>query len=129
MIPRPVAANLILCDLAIVEKGTEKVSLIGCFRTIYRDQFPSLPRAFTAFSVLSGGWKDGSIELRVSRSENQQVVYRKRGQITFADRSAVIFANIPTKSCSFPDPGRYLFELLVDDEIIAERFVNVELLG
>jgi hypothetical protein len=43
MTPCPIALGLMLCDQVIVEKRTEKVSLIGQFSTLRLARFPGVP--------------------------------------------------------------------------------------
>lgn len=127
MFPKPIAFGLTFCDTVIVEKGTDKLSLIGCFDQLGVDGFPSEPQAFWVVAALARGWKGGKIKLMVSHLESQILVSSNEGQIYFPDRSQVVYFRPHLKRLRFPAPGRYLFTLWVDDELIAERALHVYL--
>ena len=50
MFPQPVALGLTLSDYVIVEKGTEKASIIGQFHRIRLTSFPRMAPPFCMYS-------------------------------------------------------------------------------
>jgi hypothetical protein len=127
MDPRPTALGLTLCDRIIVDQLTGQPSLICIFTGLQVDRFPSPPTRFAAYAVLTGGVGRGIITLRALRSTTGEQVYRQRGRISFLDRTDVVSAPFRIDGIVFPGPGFYLFQVLIDDELIlgAERRIRV----
>ncbi len=67
MVPPPFALGLILCDYAILEEGTAKVSLIGTFTKRNVKAFPSETTPFFVFAALTAGFGDATITLTLTR--------------------------------------------------------------
>lgn len=120
MVPRPVAIGLTLCDQVIVDERTKKPSLIGSFTGIAVDNFPSDPQRFSVCASLTGTSGSGRIELRVIQLATGDEVYRQYGGLSLGDRTDIVNVFFRLRRIRFPAPGFYLFQLLVDDDLISE---------
>ena len=127
MDPRPSVVGLTLCDRIIVDQLTGQPSLIGIFTDLRADGFPSPPTRFSAYAVLTGGVGGGIIELRAVHLASGDQVYARRGWIQFPDRTDIVSVLLRTESIVFPSPGFYLFQLVVDGEVIegAQRRIQL----
>ncbi len=127
MDPRPTALGLTLCDRIIVDQLTGQPSLICIFTGLQADYFPSPPARFAAYAVLTGGVGSGIITLRALRPGTGERVYQQDGRISFLDRTDVVSAPFRIDRIVFPSPGFYLFQVLIDNELIvgAERRIRV----
>ncbi|HVS36892.1 MAG TPA: hypothetical protein VMS17_15135 [Gemmataceae bacterium] len=78
MVQPPRAIGLFLCDQVIIERGTQKASLIGCFAGRAVTAFPSEPQKFDVFAALTDGLGDVTIDLTATHLETDQEVYARR---------------------------------------------------
>ena len=127
MDPRPSALGLTLCDRIIVDHFTGQPSLFSIFTGLQVDEFPTQPTRFSACVMLTGGVGGGIMELRAIQLATGDQIYARRGRVNFPDRSDIVSVFLRMQSIAFPAPGFYLFQLLIDDELIegAQRRIRV----
>jgi hypothetical protein len=125
MTPTPITLSLALCDHVIIEEGTAKASLIGCFDRLVVPGFPSPPRDFSFAAELTGGHGPGRISIRIARPDTDGPVRWLHGDVYFRDRLFVVRYRTRLTDCSFPVPGRYAVQLLVDGELADQRVLEV----
>jgi hypothetical protein len=125
MIPPPIAVGLTLCEQAIVEEGTRRISLINAFTHWKVTTFPSVPRPFCVVSVLTDGVGDGTIRLTITREETAAVIYDVRHSAHFPNRLSEMRALFRVNDCSFPAAGLYYATLSVDGEWVAQKRFQV----
>jgi hypothetical protein len=65
MTPAPVVLSMSLCDFVIIEEGTGKASLIGCFDRLVVPTFPSPPRDLFLSAELTGGHGRGRVSVEI----------------------------------------------------------------
>src|SRR5437764_12913993 len=104
MTPPPTVLGLTLCDYLIVEQGTKKVSLIGCFSGLRADTFPTPPRSFYVFAGLTSGLGEATITIEVNDLTADRLVYTNSQRARFTDRLAELQASFRVTQCSFPSP-------------------------
>lgn len=125
MTPTPTTIGMHLCDYILVEEGTRKFSLIGCFTAVRSAVFPTDAKPFFIAADLTDAIGTGAIEFVVARTENQEVVFRRSRQVRFESRLTVVQYGLKVTGCRFPAPGRYEAQLLVDGEWVAQRVIDV----
>jgi hypothetical protein len=127
MVPQPTALGLAVCDQVLVDARTDKPSLIGVFTGLGVDGFPSDPQRFSVAAFLTGSAGEGKIEVRAIRVATGEQVYQQGGRVSFRDRTDIVNVFFRVRKIRFPAPGYYLFQLLVDDELIeaAQRRLRV----
>ena len=125
MTPIPIALGLTLCEKVIVEEGTRNVTLMSTFTKLRAWEFPSPPRQFDVYVVLTDGLGDGIIDLVGTRLETDERIYSLSMPVHFPDRRMEVRLRLRINGCSFPEPGRYQFTLLIDGEWIAHRELQV----
>src|SRR2546430_1069976 len=113
MIPLPIALGLTLCEKVIIEEGTKAATLVSTFAKLIEEEFPTPPRYFTAFAVLTAGHGRGTMEIAVTQLETDTAVYVHRFAIRFPDRLARLRVCHRVNGCSFPAAGKYLVTLVV----------------
>ena len=125
LFPRPVAIGLSLCDNAIVERDTNKVSLVGQFQRLRYAQFPATAIPFWACATLSGGVGRGAVRLEILDLEDLSVIFALDRTVEFSDRLTVYHVLLRVVSCTFPRARWYNSQLLVDGELLAQRRLHV----
>jgi hypothetical protein len=125
MVPRPVALGLMLCEKVIVEEGTKSVSLIGTFSKVRGRTFPLTTIPFCVVATLTGAQGEGTVSLNVTdlRTNEEKPVRTER--MDFAHRFAELRIAWRLPRFVFPEPGDYVFTLMVDDEWVAQRRIIV----
>jgi hypothetical protein len=124
MVPIPVAAGLVFCDLIIIEEKTRRISLINTFGRLAESDFPFTPR-FWVYAPLSDGLGDGVVQLRVTEVGTDKEIYDLQRAIRFSRRMLQVNALFRIHDCTFPRPGVYFFNLLVDGEWVTHRRLRV----
>ncbi len=125
MVPRPIAAGLMLCDYVVVEEGTRKISLIGSFSGVRVPSFPFVRPQFCVFASLTDGLGDAMAELAVTHLDSDEEIYSFQRSVRFPDRFTEVRILIRLAAFRFPAPGSYLFTLLIDGEWVAHRRIRV----
>ena len=128
-----VVPGIFLSDLSIVEQGTQKRSLIGCFDQLAFPQFPAqLMRFFVTSWITNVGGTLRSLELtaRIQQSGSAHVVFSSSSKIEFPEdtmfeRDNVIALSMPAVGVTFPVPGRYTVIVLLNGDEIGKREFNV----
>jgi hypothetical protein len=125
MQPPPQALSLTICERVIIEQGTKNPTLIGLFLTRKVETFPSEPVAFSVFIPLTNGRGTGRIKLVAVRLQTDEQIYLQHGEIAFPNPLMVVNVHFRVNKIAFPGSGVYAFMLLVDDDVIAERRIEV----
>jgi hypothetical protein len=110
---------------AIVEEGTKNVTLVSTFTRIVVEEFPSLPQRFALYTVLTEGLGDGTMDLVIRNLDTNEEIFTAQMPVRFPDRVAEVRVLFRINRCSFPAPGEYLCALLLDDEWLAQRRLQV----
>lgn len=124
---RPAALGLSVCEQVIVDTRSQNPSLIGIFTGLGVDDFPSDSQRFSVAAFLTGTAGEGRIELRVIRLATGDQIYQQSGKVSFRDHTDIVNVFFRVRKIRFPGPGFYLFQLLVDDELVpaAQRRLRV----
>jgi hypothetical protein len=124
---QPVALGLTLCDYVIVEKDTEKTSLIGHFHRIRMESFPGMAPPFVVYATLTGAEGAGRISLEIQNLRTVELVHDYEQIVQFPNRLAHVRVLFRLNLCEVPEPGAYQAILLADGESVAqERFEVLE---
>jgi Family of unknown function (DUF6941) len=126
--------GIILSDLVIRETGSNKPSLIGCFQQFNFPQFPAkIGRFFVSVSItnLRGKLDALNATCRLEVAGTGHVVSSTSAQIQFAPESPPldprvgIDISLPFMNVQFPSAGTHTFVVLVDNEEVGRRNVEV----
>ncbi len=120
----PLVVGLTLCEKMEVDAGTGKVSLVGIFQGLHSAAFPSTSRSFTVYAALYDGIGQGRMEVEIVHLQSEQDVFSLARSFTFPGRYVVLNLVIPV-TCVFPASGKYSLALRLDDEVIAQRTLEV----
>lgn len=121
MAQRPVAIGLLLCEQVIVEEKTRNVTPVNCFTHRIVTQFPSEVFSFVAFALLTDGMGDILLEVRISRLDTLDEIYRRSVSFKFTNPLSEVRCIVRIRDCSFPESGHYQIMLLADNEMVCQR--------
>lgn len=123
----PVAKSLFLCD-GHLGFPSGKTDLMGIFDSIRpQSGYPHIHPSMVVFARLAQGL--GTIPFRVDvrlAASGQFVAGTLAHHLTFPDRDTIINVVVTMKGVSFPQPGIYLVELLLDNQWAADTTVELK---
>jgi hypothetical protein len=128
-----VIPGIFLSDLSIVEQGTQKRSLVGCFDQFAFAQFPaSYPRFFITVWVtnIEGALIEIDLTTRIEQKGSAHVVFSSSTKIQLTeerrfDRTDIIAFSVAVPAITFPAPGMHTVLILLNGEDAGRRDVNV----
>jgi hypothetical protein len=123
--PHPACNAFLICDYAIREEGTGKVSLIGIFENINVARFPSMHGLLCVYAKLTDAEGEYEIRLELVRLEDLAVIGRGALTMTIANRMAAAELVFQLGGLVFERPGRYEFRLYANDKSVAIKSFNV----
>jgi hypothetical protein len=123
----PVAKALYLCD-GHLGFTSRKTDLMGIFDAIQpQGGYPHVHPSFVAFARLAQGL--GTIPFRVDirlAATGQFVGGTLVNQLIFPDRDTIVNMVVTMKGVTFPQPGIYLVELLLDNQWVADTTLELK---
>lgn len=121
----PVARGLIVCEKAIIEEGSQRVTLVNCFN---RELVDSLPRevSFCVLASLTNGFGDVALSLVIYRLDTYEEVYR-RSDVVFFPNQLEDMRYLVRIGFTFAVSTTYEVELLAGSEQIAVTRFSVRL--
>lgn len=128
-----VVPSIFLSDNSIIEQGTQKRSLIGCFDQFSFPQFPAkYPRFFITVWVTNIGGALTHIDLttRIQEHDSAHVVFSSsiKAELTEErkfERDQILAFSIPVPGITFPTPGSYTVLILLNGEEAGKRDIKV----
>ena len=125
MTQRPVAIGLLVCEQVIIEESTRNVTPVNCFTHRRVERFPSEELPFVVFSILTDGLGNVTLEVRISRLDTLDEIYRRSVSFRFTSPLQEIRCIVRIRGCSFPVSGYYNVMLLAENDLIAQRRILI----
>jgi hypothetical protein len=113
----PTLLSILICDSIIIEKATEKKSLIGIFDVLHSPNLPAV-RPMGFFARLTDLEDDYLFVVRVVQLtvDGEKVVSAvETGQVSISDPLGVLDLALNLPPMKFPSFGRYEFQLFAND--------------
>jgi hypothetical protein len=123
--PHPTFNAMLICDNAIREEGTGKVSLIGVFAQIWSVKFPSVHRSLCVYVNLGDAEGTYRARLEMIRADTMQVIGRGEIEFQSTDRMRTTELVFELLGLVFERPGRYEFVLYANDRLVGRKSFNV----
>jgi hypothetical protein len=120
MIQRPTAIGIILCEQAIVAKGTDAVTLVNCFHRLWARSFPTPRARFVMATELTDGLGTWDLTQLIACPDTLEPIFLQTGQVRFTDPLARHRSWVRVDGLSFPIPGRYQVSMLANGEPVAQ---------
>lgn len=118
MVRLPRVVNLSLCHHVVVEEGTKNLTLVNCFRRLIVPDLALPAPTFFAVAVLTDGRGAGTMELNITRLEDEETVHSRIWEVTFDDPLASFYYTIRVRDCQFFAAGAYQANLLADGDSV-----------
>lgn len=122
-----------MSDFSLIEQGTQKRSLIGCFDHFVFPQFPIQIGRFwvTAWITnLAGTLSEMELTTRIEEKGSAHVVFSSSTSVQFPaetslDPTNTMALSTPIVGIIFQKPGTYTILLLLNGEEVGKRDIHV----
>ncbi len=125
---KPKLSYSILCDDVRQELGG-KFSLMGLFENIYANSFPAVHPRFAIVNEWTGGRGDFRLRVRLLGTNKKDVLSESESVLSLyneTQRHRDISVRFNT---TFPVPGTYWIQILLDDEQVALVPLQLQLMN
>lgn len=121
-LPPPVLLSVIICDLVIIDRITDKPSIIGAFETISAPKYPARHPRLAFFCQLTNGHGKAGITVKlVDVQEEDKTLFEGTIEQEFKDVRQVANLTLDIGGMVFPHPGEYRFQIYAGTEFLGER--------
>ena len=121
-LPPPVLLSVIICDLVIIDRITDKPSIIGAFETISAPKYPARHPRLVFFCQLTNGHDKARITVKlVDVQQEDKTLFEGTIEQKFRDVREVANLTFDIGGMVFPHPGEYRFQIYAGTEFLGER--------
>jgi hypothetical protein len=123
---RPVVSAMLLCDVALSEEGTQRVSLIRLFHSIRARRFPWRRGPFYIYALLTDAEGRYDVEIELRRLEDLAAIGDRQSlPVVLHDRHALGEFVFEVEEMILERPGRYEFRLYANDRVVGVKSFSV----
>jgi hypothetical protein len=120
--PPPILLSVIICDMVIIDRITDKPSIIGAFETISAVEYPARHPQLTFFCQLTNGRGKVNVAIKlVDVQQEDKLLFEATGKYEFRDIRQVANLTFDIGGIVFPHPGEYRFQVYVETGFLGER--------
>jgi hypothetical protein len=131
-----VIPGILLSDLSIVEHGTNKRTIVGCFDHLMFPQFPATYGRFfvtTWIANLAGSVSQIELTCQIEEKISGHVMFSTASTLNFEtphtfEQTQVVALGVPVLGIVFQKAGLYTVIMLLNGEEVGRRDFNVSLL-
>ena len=106
----PLLVAALVCDAAVTDPSTQKMSLIGIFNRVRAGDFPTSRPVSLYFKLTdAGGHYD--IEIRYVQVNTSKILATAKSEFLVKDRLTSLATVLAFPSLKIPDAGRYEFQI------------------
>jgi hypothetical protein len=125
--PPPIALSMTVCESIWHEFDSDKLTLVGCFRSIWATVFPTIHPSFRVCIELTNGRGEGPIRLTMSHINlPHEPIVDEVAEIDFLDVKEIRTICFDFGEVTFPEPGEYELTLYVFDQYVIGRRVLLQ---
>jgi len=125
LLPHPAYSAMLICDMAIREEGTGKVSLIGIFENVSATVFPARHPLLCVYCKLTDAQGDYAFRLELVRGEDLVVIGGGEFRVSVPGRRDIFDLIFQLGGLVFERPGAYEFQLSANGRHVAGKSFNV----
>jgi hypothetical protein len=122
----PVLIATLVCDVAVSDPSTNKVSLIGIFDKILADKFPT-NRSLSLYMKITDAEGHYEIEVKYVQIKSMSVIAGIKANFNFEDRLKSSDLHIQLTPLPIPEEGRYEFQVWANSIFLGSAFIDAEL--
>jgi hypothetical protein len=120
--PPPVLLAVIICDQVILDRISQKASIIGAFENISAEKYPARHPRLAFFCQLTNGRGKTKVTITlVDVEKGDEVIFEQMVEPEFKDVRQVVNLTFDISGLVFPRPGEYRFKICTGTEFLGER--------
>lgn len=124
-LPPPVLLSVIICDLVIIDRITDKPSIIGAFETISAPRYPARHPRLALFCQLTNGHGRAKVAVRlVDVQKEDKALFEGVVEQEFRDVRQVANLTFDIGGIVFPHSGEYRLQVYAGTEFLGERRIT-----
>jgi hypothetical protein len=116
---------MLVCDAAIKEAGTGKISLIGIFENLNTVNFPARHPQLAVYVKLTDAAGQYQLRLELVQLENATIIGQGEGAVTVHDRMESAELVFELHNLTFNAPGLYSFNLSANGRLVGSKTFSV----
>jgi hypothetical protein len=123
--PTPSLTALLVCDMVIEDKITNKKTIVGAFTDIWAHSFPCTHPAMGVYFCLTDAEGEYEIVLRLVNSDSGDLLAEAGLTVNIANRLGISDFGINLPMMTFMKHGRYEFQLHANKEFLGRKEFRV----
>ena len=123
----PMGLSLLICDLVIQDKQTNKRTLVGLFDRLFTVKLPCIHPSLTIFVSLTSGHGKYNCEIVCRHQETDKVAFKVKGTLGFQNPLQVVELVFNVQGITFSNEGEYWVEFRVDEVPVMMRRIFIVL--
>lgn len=124
--PHPALLAMLVCDQAIREVGTNRVTLVSIFNNIAASRFPFAYRApLAVYARLTDAAGAYRFRLELVRQEDEHAIGQADVETTIPDRMGTHELTFQIRAIDFERPGRYEWRLFANGRYLGSMVMVV----
>jgi hypothetical protein len=125
---KPVLIAALVCDVAVKDPTTGKISLIGIFDKVHVKQFPA-QRPVSLYAKLTEAEGAYQFQARYVYSNTGEPLAEAKGEFTAKEKLGTVELNLQYPPLPIPGEGRYDFQIWVNGQFLGQTFIDAEVLS
>jgi hypothetical protein len=123
--PHPTFNAMLICDNALREEGSKKVSLIGIFAQVLAEKFPTIHGSLCVYANIADAEGKYRLRLELVRADDMLMIGSGGTEVDFPDRWRPAEVVFELRGLVFERPGRYEFVLWANDRVVGRKSFDV----
>lgn len=120
---KPVLIAALVCDVAVKDPTTGKISLIGIFDKIHVKQFPA-KRPVSLYAKLTEAEGSYQFQAKYVYSNTGETLAEAKGEFTAKDKLGTVELQLQYPPLPIPGEGRYDFQIWVNGQFLGQTFID-----
>jgi hypothetical protein len=121
----PMGLALVVCDMHIQDKHTNKKTLVGLFDRLFATSLPCVHPSLSVFVSLTSARGQYVCEVVCKHQETGDSAFAVKGQVRFNDPLQVVEIVFNVQGVRFNHEGTYSLQCLLDDYPVMMRRIII----
>lgn len=120
---KPVLIAALVCDVAVKDPTTGKISLIGIFDKVNVKSFP-VKRPVSLYAKLTEAEGQYQFQAKYVYSNTGEMLAEAKGEFNSREKLGTVELNLQFPPLPIPGEGRYDFQIWVNGQFLGQTFMD-----
>ncbi|MGI2336351.1 MAG: DUF6941 family protein [Dehalogenimonas sp.] len=125
---KPMLIAALVCDVAVKDPTSGKISLIGIFDRVHVKEFPA-KRPVSLYAKLTEAEGEYEFQARYVYSNTGEKLAEAKGKFTAKEKLATVELNLQFPPLPITGEGRYDFQIWVNGAFLGQTFIDAAAMG